>query len=403
MNELAGHAVFPLNPGIAIQPKLSPISAWTGHIPFAGWLVHALRPRVLVELGTHHGASYLAFCQAVAESNSQCRAYAVDTWAGDPHAGEYGEDVYAGLSDYHAAHYDAFSKLMRMTFDEAAPYFGASSIDLLHIDGLHTYDAVRHDFETWRDKLSDRGVVLFHDIGVREREFGVWRFWAECKERFPHFEFTHSHGLGVLAVGPNVPDAVTHLCSLEGASRSVVASLFARLGASTDDRIERQRLVTALAHERSAGPAIEHVRAICQDLQHVLRQDLASVGQSVRHAEASIARTCDASVSSAVAAVAERMNAARAEELALANTRLDEMRLEMRERAEMVVASVSTDLGQIDSRLQETATSLATRAHASEQLLEAVIESLRAVHTGLARWEAARLTVRVRRLLGLSG
>ncbi|MBR7538681.1 hypothetical protein KC221_21010, partial [Mycobacterium tuberculosis] len=40
-------------------------SAWLEHGPFAFWLIDALRPRTFVELGTHGGFSYFAFCQAV--------------------------------------------------------------------------------------------------------------------------------------------------------------------------------------------------------------------------------------------------------------------------------------------------------------------------------------------------
>ncbi len=225
-------SAFDLNPGMFIVPRSTPVSAWTGHIPLAGWLVSALRPRLLVELGTHAGASFFAFCQATRASGHEGRCYAVDTWQGDEHAGLYDESVYTGVRDHLAEHYSGFASMMRMSFDEAISYFADGSVDLLHIDGLHTYEAVRHDFETWLPKMSERGVVLFHDTGVREREFGVWKLWSELRERYPSFEFSHTHGLGILAVGAEVPSSLQSLWSVatDTAAAANVNALFEFLG-----------------------------------------------------------------------------------------------------------------------------------------------------------------------------
>jgi len=214
-------------PILTLHPERIDISsAWIGHLPFAFWIIDAVKPQTLVELGTHRGVSYCAFCQAINYLELDTKAHAIDTWDGDSHTGDYPSDTYTELKEYHDQRYSAFSDLVRSTFDNAVKKFADGSIDLLHIDGLHTLDAVRHDFETWLPKLSEQAVVLFHDINVYERDFGVQEFWREVSEGYPSFAFEHGHGLGVLAVGKEQSKALQWLTGLSSAQSRAVRQKF---------------------------------------------------------------------------------------------------------------------------------------------------------------------------------
>lgn len=183
---------------LELVPKRMGFSTWVDHLAFGYDLVGALRPDVLVELGTQSGVSYFCFCQAVREHGLATRCYAVDTWQGDAHTSAYDEGVWNEVSAHNAAHYSDFSTLQRMLFEEALGRFESESIDLLHIDGYHTYDAVRGDFESWYPKVRPGGIVLFHDIAARLLDFGAWRFWNELMTTHETFWFKHGFGLGVL-------------------------------------------------------------------------------------------------------------------------------------------------------------------------------------------------------------
>ncbi len=321
--------------------------AWAGHIPFAFWLMDALRPSTFVELGVHKGNSYTAFCQAVLDLHLETSCYGVDTWKGDEHAGHYGDAIYDEFKLFHDAKFSAFSRLLRATFDDSLEYFTDGSIDLLHIDGLHTYDAVRHDFETWRPKLSSRAIVLFHDINVRERNFGVRRLWDELTgslER-PSFAFDHSNGLGVLAYGDQLAPQIDAFFALTQTpdGRAETKRFFTNLGQSLmtawhyEDVLQQNRKLAAAledftqrvrSHDETSA-ALEQANAECARLAQESAERLAQIEAAAqRHDEA---LQHNAQLTAAMADLSARAEAHDAVAAALADMRAEFHRLEQRD------------------------------------------------------------------------
>jgi hypothetical protein len=202
-----------LPPSLTFLLERMPFSTWVDHIAFGYDIVEAVRPETLVELGTQSGVSYFSFCQSVRDHALSTRCFAVDTWRGDAHTSAYDESLFQEVEAHNAAQYSDFSTLLRMHFDEARERFEDESIDFVHIDGYHTYEAVRHDFESWFPKVRPGGIVLFHDVVARLHDFGAWRFWDEISSRYDSFLFKHGFGLGVLRKpgGPPAASALTRM------------------------------------------------------------------------------------------------------------------------------------------------------------------------------------------------
>jgi len=271
---------------------VTPPLSWVGHIPFAFWIMEAANPGVMVELGTHSGNSYFSFCQAVKRLNLRTLCFAVDSWQGDEHSGFYGEDIFQAVSEKNRLEYDSFSTLLRSQFDEAHPRFDDGSIDLLHIDGLHTYEAVKHDFEKWLPRMSRRGIVLLHDTNVHKRDFGVYLLFQELAQRYPTFEFLHSHGLGVIGVGADLPKAVRNLFEASGdeTSRNEIRACYQRLGQVILDQVTRADLEAITASLSSHLDTLKEHQPLLEAERQQCESELTAARTALAVAEKQIER-----------------------------------------------------------------------------------------------------------------
>lgn len=171
-----------------------------GRIPFASglgdsaWLLYgiarSLKPKTSVEIGSARGKSACYVGMALAENGSG-KLFAIDPhelteWNDSDSVMTYdlmrGNIKSLGLQDY--------VEMVRKTSEEAARSW-QDRIDLLFIDGDHSYEGVRRDWELFSPHLSDFGVTVFHDTawsidqsispGYRREDMGVPMFVEELR------------------------------------------------------------------------------------------------------------------------------------------------------------------------------------------------------------------------------
>ena len=84
-------------------------------------------------------------------------------------------------------------------------------IDLLFIDGDHTYDGVRQDFEMYGPLVREGGLIALHDIVPNPSPVcTVDRFWLEIKDRYPTHEIVEDWKQGTMGIGVVKKPAALH-------------------------------------------------------------------------------------------------------------------------------------------------------------------------------------------------
>ena len=118
---------------------------------------------ICVEIGSYLGASALFLASGMKEREGN--VYCIDTWKNE------------GMSEGERDTFDEFLKNTRPLKDFITPLRGYSidvartfdkGIDLIFIDGDHSYEAVKSDIKAWLSKVKNGGIVVFHDIGWAE-------------------------------------------------------------------------------------------------------------------------------------------------------------------------------------------------------------------------------------------
>jgi len=168
-------------------------SAWTGHRGFAQWLVQKLQPRITVELGVDFGYSTFVLAE-----NNPGHVYGIDTFTGDAHAGHRDQEQYIKVENFRSNNGFNNVTLIKDTFDNANTKW-TQLIDLLHLDGLHTAEAVTHDLLNWSKFFHNKTVVLMHDVSSFDDIEQVF-----MKIPQPKVRFLHSGGLGVLCADAQI-------------------------------------------------------------------------------------------------------------------------------------------------------------------------------------------------------
>ena len=162
----------------------------------------------IVEIGTARGGVLYALCQ-LADSNATIVSI-------DLPNGPFGvglvvtdDDTFKTFAkDRQELHFLQKDSHRESTKKELVKLLGKSKLDLLFIDGDHTYEGVKKDWEMYSPLVRKGGIVAFHDISFHPKvpECQVDKFWKELKPKYKHIEFIDSTdptwaGIGVLFYG----------------------------------------------------------------------------------------------------------------------------------------------------------------------------------------------------------
>lgn len=146
--------------------------------------VRAVKPKIILEIGSATGGSLYAWSQVCPE------VYAISLQ----------EEAYANAEHYGAKvlYADSHSDEARAWIDDK---LDGRQLDVLFLDGDHSYAGVCADYKNFAPFVRDGGLILFHDV-CNPYEPGAVKMWkeiaAEGHEIFNEVTAYDERGIGVI-------------------------------------------------------------------------------------------------------------------------------------------------------------------------------------------------------------
>ncbi len=165
------------------------------------------KPKIVMEIGTATGGTLFLFSQVLPKD-----AFIISL---DLPGGDFG----GGYPWWNIILYKSFAKnkqIIKLIREDShdikilkkiKKILGNNKIDFLFIDGDHTYNGVKKDFELYKNLVKGGGIVAFHDIvpSSSENNCQVSKFWNEIKKKYEYIELVEDWkqkwaGIGLIKI-----------------------------------------------------------------------------------------------------------------------------------------------------------------------------------------------------------
>lgn len=234
-----------------------PIDAcsWNDFLPFIIWLVDAVRPSTILDIGVPGGNSALSFCQALDLSASDGRCISVRPWTEHASDGDQAVSVREAQQKYELSRHQHHLTMLHCGIDEALMNVDNGSIDLVSLDDNCHAGFSDRTLAMISEVLSDRGAILVRGINKGSIDSGIKGFWSHISSAGRNFELFHGDGLGILWIGRDPPEAAKNLSNLSALDSRRFREIYAQLGRAVpklnEEPWERESLVEDLRKRNS--------------------------------------------------------------------------------------------------------------------------------------------------------